>query len=229
MSPLRLRLLAVSVSLAASLLPGAALGASSSSASSASSSAGVTIKSGEHVRGRPKADITIVEYGDLQCPFCQQLHPVMLQLVRKYRNKVSWMFRQYPLSFHVHAQSAAEASECVAYLGGNSAFWGFVDTIMEKKTFTPADYLPVAKRFGISEPLFTQCMSRGIFTQKVKDQRKGGELAGVEGTPTVFIVSRKGRYQETIVGSQSIDQYTAIIDRMLKENAAKALGGFTQP
>jgi protein-disulfide isomerase len=182
------------------------------------------------VRGRRVTDITIVEYSDLQCPFCQAAHPVMQQIMRKYRTKVNWMYRHYPLPFHQHAQSAAEASECAGYLGGNTAFWGFIDTLMERKTFTPSDYPMLAKRFGVSESLFRKCVEKKVFASKVNDQRKGGQNAGVEGTPTVFIVNRKGRYQEKIAGSQTIETYTAIIDRMLAENRASQFGpGITLP
>jgi protein-disulfide isomerase len=195
-------------------------GSSSSAASSVSSTfaSPTTIKSGEHIRGRLRAEITLVEYADFQCPYCQAHQDVMMKILRKYRTKVSWMYRHYPLSFHPYAQSSAEASECVAYLGGNMAFWGFADTLMERKIFSPTDYPVIAKRFGVNESLFNKCLEKKVFASKVNEQRLGGANAGVEGTPTVFIVNRKGRYQEMIVGAQTYEEYIAIIERMLAEN-----------
>ena len=175
------------------------------------------IKSGEHVRGRPRAQVTMVMYSDFQCPYCQQTHPVLMKVMRKYRNKVNLIYRHYPLPGHPHAQSAAEASECAAYLGGNNAFWGFADTLFEMKKFTPADYVPLAQRFGIDKQKFINCVNSRMFASKVEEQRKGGDSAGVQGTPTVFIISRPGKYQETVAGAEEIGTYALIVGRMLDE------------
>ncbi len=181
-----------------------------------------TIKSGEHTLGRKTAPITLVEYADFQCPYCQQQHATLKQLIRKYRGKVNWMYRHYPLPNHPLAQSAAEASECVAYLGGNTAFWGFADALMTQKTFKTSDYALIAKRYDVDAIALNNCMTRKIFEKKVNDQAKGGTKAGVQGTPTVFIVNRKGRNQKTIAGAQPLEQYTAVIDQMLRDLAKPA-------
>jgi protein-disulfide isomerase len=149
-----------------------------------------------------------------------------MKILRKYRRQVSWIYRHYPLDFHPYAKSAAEASECVAYLGGNAAFWGFADTLMELKTFTPRDFPVIAKRFGVDEKLLMRCMEKKVFAGKVEEQRDSGANAGVEGTPTAFIVSRKGRYQETVAGAKDMEVYTQIIDRMLRELRDGNPGGF---
>jgi protein-disulfide isomerase len=213
------------LTLAFLLMPSIALGASLSS-SAASSASAVTIRSGEHVRGSASAPVTIVEYGDFQCPYCKQQYEVFMKIVRKYRRQVSWIYRHYPLDFHPHAQAAAEASECVAYLGGNAAFWGFADTLMGLESFKPSDFPAIAKRFGVDEKIFNRCMEKHVFAQKVKEQLISGQNAGVEGTPTVFIVSRKGRYQETVAGADEMEAYTRIIDDMLRELREGNPGGF---
>lgn len=183
------------------------------------------IKSTEQVRGRLNAPITLVEYADFECPFCQKHHPIMKRIIRKYRGKVSWMYRHYPLSqFHPNAQSAAEASECVAYLGGRNAFWSFADALYSKKGFTPKDYAPMAQAIGVDGKALQQCMQSKLFTKKVTDQHQGGKNAGVEGTPTIFIVNRKTKTQEKVVGAEPLEIYTAIIDRMLAELNPKPAG-----
>lgn len=83
----------------------------------------------EHVRGNPNASITIVEYSDFQCPFCQRDFATLNAILEQYGDDVNLVYRHYPLSFHQNAQKAAEASECAAELGGNDTFWEFHDAI----------------------------------------------------------------------------------------------------
>jgi protein-disulfide isomerase len=84
----------------------------------------------DHVRGDRDAQIVLIEYSDFQCPFCSRFHPTAQQVVEEFNGQVMWVYRHFPLdSIHPVARKAAEASECVAELGGNDAFWNFVDTI----------------------------------------------------------------------------------------------------
>lgn len=171
----------------------------------------------------------MVLYADYECPFCQQLHPVITQILRKYRNKVSLIYRHYPLPFHENAVSAAEASECVGYLGGPSAFWGFTDSIFAIRNFNTTNYYTIGQKLGIDLEKLSICIDKRVFKAKVETQKNSGDLAGVQGTPTVFIVSRQGRYQKTVAGAQDTATYTTIIDKMLAEVEAGNPGGFKQP
>jgi protein-disulfide isomerase len=82
----------------------------------------------DHARGAANAPVTIIEYSDLDCPFCQRLHPTLLTIMQEYEGEVAWVYRHLPLEqLHPNAPLLAEASECVAELGGNEAFWKFVD------------------------------------------------------------------------------------------------------
>ncbi len=86
----------------------------------------------DHVIGSPDAEITIVEYTDLECPFCARVHPTLHQLVTEYNGKVNWVIRHYPLdNLHENARAKAEASECVWEQGGDEAFIKYVDHLFE--------------------------------------------------------------------------------------------------
>jgi len=87
----------------------------------------------DHVRGNPDAPITIVEYSDLQCPFCKSHHPTLIKISEEFSGQVKWVYRHFPLtSIHAEAFPAAVASECAAELGGEEAFWGFIDQVFER-------------------------------------------------------------------------------------------------
>jgi protein-disulfide isomerase len=85
----------------------------------------------DHIRGSLDAKVKIIEYSDLQCPFCARHHPVMKQLESAYSpDDFAWIYRHFPLSsIHPNAQPLAEASECASEIGGNNGFWAFIDKV----------------------------------------------------------------------------------------------------
>lgn len=86
----------------------------------------------DHILGDRNAPIAIIEYSDYQCPFCHAVHPTYKQIMKEYDGKVMWVYRHFPLSFHPEAMPLAIASECVASLKGNDAFWAFSDKVMSE-------------------------------------------------------------------------------------------------
>ncbi len=89
------------------------------------------VTSSDHVRGNlDKAKVAVVEFSDLQCPYCKQIHPILGQMSEVYGDDVVWVYRHFPLeSIHPRARISAHASECVAELAGNDGFWKFIDGI----------------------------------------------------------------------------------------------------
>lgn len=84
----------------------------------------------DHIRGLADAPVVLIEYSDLECPFCQRFHPVVSQALTKYGNQLAWAYRHLPLeSIHPSARPLAEGSECAAQMGGNEKFWEFVDYV----------------------------------------------------------------------------------------------------
>ena len=90
------------------------------------------ISAEDHILGKLDAPIIIVEYSDLECPFCKVFHRTMHEVMDKYGkdNKVAWIYRQFPIdSLHSKARKEAEATECANELGGNDGFWKFTDEV----------------------------------------------------------------------------------------------------
>ncbi|MFA6077717.1 MAG: thioredoxin domain-containing protein [Candidatus Paceibacterota bacterium] len=176
---------------------------------------------GDHVKGDlSKAEIVLIEYSDLECPFCKRFQPTATQIVEQYGGKVALIYRHFPLdALHKKARKEAEASECAAEQGGDVAFFKYIERLYE---ITPANdgldqaELPkIAETIGLDVAKFNACLSSGKFATLVEEQFQSGVKAGVTGTPTSFVLNKKG-IQESIVGAQPIETIKQTIDRLLK-------------
>ncbi len=170
-------------------------------------------------RGGENAKVTLVEYSDFECPFCQRFHPTMTQVMKEYGDKVKWVYRHFPLSFHANAQKAAEASECVGKLAGNEAFWKFTDLYYERTTsngtgFALDKLADLGAEAGASKQAVQSCLDSDEMAQKVKDQMAKGTEEGVSGTPGTIIIDGKGETQ-FINGALPFDQVKPMIDKAL--------------
>lgn len=177
------------------------------------------ITDADHIRGNKNAKLTLVEYSDLECPFCKRFHPTMQELLKTYGDKIRWVYRHYPLSFHANAQKESEATECVAELGGNDAFWSYVDKMFEKTTSNGTGFAldqlgPLAAEVGVNQAEFQTCLDSGKYEKLVKDQIEDGTAGGVSGTPATFVIDSKGNSQ-IVVGAQPIEAFKTEIDKAL--------------
>jgi len=175
----------------------------------------IKLKDTDYVRGAKNAPVTLVEYSDLECPFCKRFHPASLQLLQEYAGKVQMVFRHFPLSFHANAQKEAEAAECVGKLGGASKFYSFIDKIFERTTsngngFTLDKLGPLAREVGVSQSKFQSCLDAGEFTAKVQSDLQEGSQYGVGGTPTTFVNGTP------VEGAVSYEQLKAVVDEALQ-------------
>jgi protein-disulfide isomerase len=177
------------------------------------------ITGNDYIRGSNNAKITLVEYADFECPFCKRFHPTMQQVLKDYGDKVKWVYRHYPLSFHANSQKESEASECAGKLGGNEAFWKYTDAIYDQTTsngtgFALDQLVPLSKKLGINSASFQTCLDSGEFAQKVKDEFASGSQEGVTGTPGTIIIDAKGNTQ-LIPGALPYEQVKPLIDAAL--------------
>jgi protein-disulfide isomerase len=177
------------------------------------------VTASDHVRGDlATAEVLIVEYSDLECPFCKNFHKSLNTAMAKYPGKIAWVYRHFPLDMHPKALVEARATECVASLGGNDAFWKYVDNIFE---VTPANngfdlsLLPtLATKVGVDKSAFDKCFAEDTFDAKIEAQIKDGEKAGVQGTPHSIIVTKEGK-QYPIKGADE-DTLNSTLEMLLK-------------
>ncbi len=179
----------------------------------------------DHILGNPDADILIVEYSDLECPFCKQFHVTMQQIMTEYggSGKVAWVYRHFPLTqLHPNAPRLAEASECVAALGGNSAFWKFLDEVFALapiNSFFPMDKLTeTAEKVGVSRAAFEQCLGAGTYKQLVEDQFNDAIATGGQGTPHNILILKNGK-PVALSGAQPYATVRSVIEAILAEKA----------
>ncbi len=132
----------------------------------------------EHYRGGSGARFVIVEWSDIDCAFCQRVHPTLIDLSED-RDDVTWAYRHFPLdSAHPFARDKAEASECVARIAGNDAFWTYLDAMFEGDSIAEAATLA-----GVSEPALNSCLEDEAIAEAVQNDVERGLELGVRGTP----------------------------------------------
>ncbi len=142
----------------------------------------------DHVQGAKNAKVTLVEYSDFQCPFCQRHLPTIQQALKDYPNDVRLVYRYYPLSFHPEAQKSAESAECAFAQGGDTAFWKMHDELFAAQaTLSRATYTDLAKKIGLDTAKFDKCVDSGQMASRITTDLNEGTSAGVEGTPATFV------------------------------------------
>jgi protein-disulfide isomerase len=164
----------------------------------------------DHILGNPNAPIKLVEYSDPSCPYCKIFNPTMKQIIDQYgpSGKVAWVYRHFPIDkpgttpdggiLHPNAGHEAQAFECAASLGGNTAFWAyeqkFYDLIQSDKGIgMDQRELPnIAKAVGLDPVAFNECVASGKFKDKIEKQYIDGINAGIEGTPMTYIFTPSG-------------------------------------
>jgi protein-disulfide isomerase len=170
--------------------------------------------------GNPNAQVKVVEYADLECPFCKTFHTTMHQIMDYYgqSGNVAWVYRPFPLGqLHSKAPKEAEAAECAADQGGDAAFFKYIDSVY---AVTPSEnnldlaQLPkIAGQLGLNVDTFNQCLNTGKYTKKIQDSYTEAINEGGQGTP--FLLLMVGTDAVTLQGAQPYDSMRAAIDALL--------------
>jgi Na+/H+ antiporter NhaA len=144
----------------------------------------------DHIRGRSDAPVTLLEYGDFECPYCGHAAPVIGELLDHLPDELRYVFRHLPLTdVHPNGQIAAEAAEAAAAQG---AFWEMHDRLMSNnEEVAPADLHRHAAALGLDEERFGEDLRRRRYAARVAEDVQSADASGVSGTPTFFVNGRR--------------------------------------
>ena len=172
------------------------------------------VRPDSHSTGNPQAPVTLVEFGDLQCPSCVAAEPEMRELRRLYRDRVRFVFRQFPLDqVHVYALKAAEASECAARQG---KFWESLDRFYSANGDLKEESLVrFAGELGLDTAMFQSCLGSDATLAVIQRDREDGHALGVRGTPTFFLANQR------FVGAPEMAQFRQMLDQALASSSGQ--------
>jgi Na+/H+ antiporter NhaA len=144
----------------------------------------------DHIKGRPDAPVTLVEYGDFECPYCVTAAPVIEELLGRFTDELRYVFRHLPLNdVHPNAQVAAEASEAAAEQG---AFWPMRERLLgHPDELTPPELAHHADALGLDVEEFGEDLRRRRHAPRIARDVQSADASGVSGTPTFFVNGRR--------------------------------------
>ena len=139
----------------------------------------------DHVVGNANAPVTLVEYGDFECPFCGRSYPAVRRIRGELGDRLRFVFRHYPRPEHPHARHAAEAAEAASAQG---RFWEMHDQLFEHQdALTDSDLARYAADVGLDVKRFQRELASHVYLERVQRDIQSGAHSDVHGTPTFFI------------------------------------------
>jgi len=157
--------------------------------------------------GPADAPVQLVEWSDYQCPFCKRAHPTVEQVISEYKDKVRFVYLDYPLPFHQQAMPASQAAHCALDQG---KFWEYHrNLMMVAGDLSEADLSKRASDLGLDGTAFTACLGSKKHDTTIQSYASDGAAVGVTGTPAFFINGR------SLVGAQPIEQFRTVINEEL--------------
>lgn len=166
------------------------------------------INENDHVLGNKNAQVQIFTFSDFQCPYCARHHDTMHQIVDEYKDKVVWIFKQFPIASHPLGMPGAIAAECAAEQG---KFWEMSDKIFENQTaLSEETFEQFAKELGLDLEKFNSCFSEEKPKDKILGDYNLGIESGVGGTPSNFINN------QMVPGAVPYENIKEMIDKLLK-------------
>ena len=160
--------------------------------------------------GPANAPVTIVEFSDFQCPYCQQSVATLKELRRLYGDKIRVVYRDYPGPNHPQAAPAAEAAQCA---GDQGKFWEYHDSLFAHQA--PGigwNFTELAKEIELNQDAFTTCLNTGRYREEVSKDLHDGFKLGVTSTPTFFLNGRP------LIGARSFEEFKLLIDTALAKS-----------
>jgi protein-disulfide isomerase len=160
----------------------------------------------DHIQGPADAPVTLVEYGDYECPYCGRAHPIIKQVQERLGDRMRFVFRNFPITTaHPRAEPAAEAAEAA---GAQDRFWEMHDLIyVGQPRLSDADLRGYAEQVGLDLERFDRELANHTYADRVREDFMGGVRSGVNGTPSFFI--NGARYDDPY----DVDTLTAALER----------------
>jgi protein-disulfide isomerase len=150
-----------------------------------------------------------VEYADYECPYCQQVQPVLDKLEDEFKGRIAFAYKDMPLPMHPHAQKAAEAAQCA---GLQNKYWEYHDLLLKTKELDVPQLKAGAGQLGLETAAFDKCLDSGERAEAVKSSQDEAQKLGLQGTPSFFL---NGRF---FSGSGSYDQMRQMLEDELKRS-----------
>ena len=160
----------------------------------------VPVTPADHTIGPPNARVTVVEYGDFECPNCKQAAPAVRLLLNRFKERIQVIYRHFPLEeVHPHAFRAAEAAECV---GAQGQFWPMHDLLFEiQPQLKPPQLRNCAQRLEVDMTRYAADMDDHIYVRRIREQMASGDESGVRSTPAFFV---NGAIQDVSFGIEQL-------------------------
>ena len=144
----------------------------------------------EHIQGPEDAPVTLVEYGDYECPHCGRAYSIIKRVQKHFGKSLRFVFRNFPLSeLHAHAESAAETAE---FAGARGKFWEMHDLLFENQERLSGDlYFELAEQLSLPIETLRKALEDGTYQARVRADFSSGVRSGVNGTPTFFVNGKR--------------------------------------
>ena len=172
------------------------------------------ITSEDHIYGPKDPDVYFIEYSDFRCGYCGLFHKTILETLAAYEGKVAWVYRHTP--YQPGGKEAAIASECIAELAGEEAFWEYSDRVFKnQKSLSPQWSADTALDIGVDGEKYTECISSGRYDDLIAKQTTNMEGLGGKGTPFNVLLTKEGGVVK-FSGYTPIENVTIFVNRALK-------------
>ena len=198
----------------------------SSTAGAAALFTGRAVDATDYIEGEKNSNVVLVEYSDPECPYCISVHPTIKQLRNDYRNKVAFVYRHFPLTqIHPHAFDESKAITCAGTLGGEKKMYEYIDALYGFKIDHQTTQLPtngkedIARGVGLDSQAFTNCINAAQTGDTVNNSINDGLQAGVQGTPSSFVLIKTKKGYEVVAmidGARDYTYFQAAIDEALQ-------------
>jgi protein-disulfide isomerase len=168
----------------------------------------VSIAATDPALGRASAPVTLIEFSDFQCPFCQRVAPTLKRLRETYGDKVRIVWKDFPLTqIHPQAFKAGEAAHCA---GDQGKYWEYHDRLFaNQQALQPEELKKHATDLGLDGAAFATCLDSSKYGERVRDGVAEGTRLGVNSTPTIYVNGRQ------LSGAQPYETFVAVIDEEL--------------